>query len=111
MFSQNCVPTGSGQTACCKLKSPALVRAAFTLMGTPPNREPPRRQPAKPFLTTHGPPPRGPQAAPHPRYSSRNSTSGSTDIARRAGIQVAINPTSNMDSTTPPNTSGSRGVA
>jgi len=111
MLSQNCVPTGSGQTACCKLKSPALVRAASHSWECLQTANRPGDSPAKPFLTTHGPPPRGPQAAPHPRYSSRNSTSGSTDIARRAGIQVAINPTSNMDSTTPPNTSGSRGVA
>jgi hypothetical protein len=44
-------------------------------------------------------------------HSSRKRIEGLTDSARCAGIQVAISPSNNMASTTPANTSGSRGVA
>jgi len=44
-------------------------------------------------------------------HSSRSNTKGSIDSARRAGIHVATSPSSDMATTTPANTSGSRGVA
>ena len=44
-------------------------------------------------------------------YSSRNRISGSADNARCAGIHVASRPSRHMATTTPPSTSGSRGVA
>ncbi len=44
-------------------------------------------------------------------HSSRNSSKGSTDIARCAGIHIATNPRNDMARTTPAKTTGSRGVA
>jgi hypothetical protein len=44
-------------------------------------------------------------------YSSRGNVTGSTDIARRAGIQVAKSPSTDIAMTTPASTNGSRGVA
>jgi hypothetical protein len=44
-------------------------------------------------------------------YSSRSNVTGSTDIARRAGIQVAKSPSTDIAMTTPASTNGSRGVA
>jgi len=44
-------------------------------------------------------------------HSSRMSIKGSTESARRAGIQVATSPSNNIARTAPANTSGSRGVA
>lgn len=46
-----------------------------------------------------------------PIHSSRSSIDGSTDSARRAGIQVASSPSNDIARSTPANTSGSRGVA
>jgi hypothetical protein len=46
-----------------------------------------------------------------PIHSSRSNIMGSTDSARRAGIQAAISPSDNIARTTPVTTSGSRGVA
>ena len=46
-----------------------------------------------------------------PIHSSRSSIIGSTDSARRAGSHVARSPNSPIATTTPANTSGSRGVA
>ncbi len=47
----------------------------------------------------------------NPTHSSRSSVKGSSDNARCAGIQVATSPSNNIATTTPANTSGSRGVA
>jgi hypothetical protein len=44
-------------------------------------------------------------------HSSRSSTQGSSDSARRAGIHVASSPTNAIARTTPASTKGSRGVA
>src|ERR1039457_6486959 len=47
----------------------------------------------------------------HPIYSSRSRLRGFTNKARCAGTQVARRPSNNMARTTPPRTSGSRGLA
>jgi hypothetical protein len=52
-----------------------------------------------------------PPGRPHPPHSSRSRISGLTDSARCAGIHVASSPSSAIARTTPPSTSGSRGVA
>ena len=44
-------------------------------------------------------------------HSSLSKITGFTDNARCAGIHVATNPSSNIATTTPPSTTGSRGVA
>jgi hypothetical protein len=44
-------------------------------------------------------------------HSSRMSIKGSTESARRAGIQVPTSPSNDIARTAPANTSGSRGVA
>ena len=46
-----------------------------------------------------------------PSHSSRSNIIGSTDSARRAGIQAATSPSTAIARTTPANTRGSRGVA
>jgi hypothetical protein len=44
-------------------------------------------------------------------HSSCSKVMGSTDSVRRAGIHVATTPSSDIVTTTPANTNGSRGVA
>ncbi len=45
------------------------------------------------------------------RYSSRSEINGATDSALCAGFQVATRPSRAIAATTPPSTTGSRGVA